>query len=163
MNYEPLNVEELQVLQSEIKEAEIYRKKQLKKQISIFVISTFFAGIILIVTKDFQALPLTLALAAFLLIFLIIVSFAWFVAGKSIKSLKKDLESKHKFVSLSSVVKVNKLNRKIMLEDGTYLWELPDSVGTWKQGDKIKYSRTISNEHFFEITKLTPKKTDMNN
>lgn len=85
-------------------------------------------------------------LVPMLLVFLI----GWYLAGRQINKMEKDLELGIKKTGISKIKSINIFNRKIRLEDGTTVYEGDSFYGNWKKGDKILYRTTNSGEHLFE-------------
>jgi preprotein translocase subunit YajC len=148
-----LTQNEIESLKNLIEESENYGKTKLRNIILILTIATFGAGILLVTINEMSSTQIFLPLFGLLILWILMMIGAWKLSQGNIKKLKKDLKSGFKIIGISRIRSINKLNRKIKLEDGIFVWETNPLLDQLKVGDKIEYSVSPSNEHIFNIIK----------
>jgi hypothetical protein len=89
----------------------------------------------------------------FIIIIISVFLIGWYFVGHQIDIMENDLKSGIKMTGISKIKKINIVNRKIKLVDGTTVYENNDQNEKLVKGDKIFYRATISGEHIFEYRK----------
>jgi hypothetical protein len=148
-----LTQNEIESLKNLIEESEKYGKTKLRNLILMLTIATFGTGILLITINEMSMNQVSLPLFGLLGLWILMMVGTWKLSQGNIKKLKKDLKSGFKISGISRIRSINKLNRKIKLVDGIYVWETNPLLDQLKVGDKIEYSVSPSNEHVFNIIK----------
>ena len=136
-------------LREAIEDAKTYRNKKLK-ELTLMIIGVIAVGLIAGYWIGMLSWAIFLAALLFALIQLVMFSIGWYLAGRPIERIEKDLESGIKRTGTSEIKKISIFNRTIRLVDGTTVYEGDALYGKWRKGDKIFYQCTMSGQHIFE-------------
>lgn len=143
-----LTKDEKDQLRKAVEDAKTYKNKKLK-ELTLMVIGAIAIGVIAGYWKEMFSWTFLLVALAFGLILMLMFSTGWYLAGRPIKKIEKDLQLGMKRTGTSEIKRINIFNRTIKLIDGTIVYEGDSFYGQWRKGDKIFYQTTISGEHLF--------------
>lgn len=148
-----LTTDEREELQETIQQAKTYRSKKLK-ELTLIIIGAMTLGLGASYWTNNLSWIMVLVALTFGLIVMSVFLVTWFLSGRPINKMEKDLTSGIKRTGISQIKKINIFNRAITLLDGTTVYEGDLLYGKWTKGDKIFYSTTNSGEHLFECKRL---------
>lgn len=148
-----LTTGEKEELKVAIQDAKAYRIERLRVHLVSMVVAMLLLGGARYWNGDLSANTLS-AIVFILPIVVLVFGIAWLLAGRSIKKLERDLEIGTKQTGISQIEKINVLNRRITLQDGTTVYEPHPFYGKWAKGDRIYYTTTNSGAHLFDMERM---------
>jgi hypothetical protein len=148
-----LTKDEREKLEQSVQQAKTYKDKKLKELILITLGAMTLGLGVGYWTEKLSLTILLVGLALGLLMLLMFLT-AWYLAGRPIKRMKKDLENGVIKTGISEIKRINIFNRTIRLADGTIVYEDDTLYGQWTKGDKIFYRTSNSGEYLFECKRV---------
>jgi hypothetical protein len=148
-----LTTDEKEELNRTVQQAKAFRNKKLK-ELTLITIGAMTLGLGASYWTGKLSWTIFLIGLTLGLLMLLVFLFAWYLAGRPINKMEKDLELGITRTAISEIKTINVFNRTIRLADGTTVYEGDSFYGKWTHGDKIFYRTTNSGEHLFICKKV---------